>query len=271
MTKYRLLLLATLFAGILSACSEENKNGELDITNEFNDRWNVRETVTHDGDNGIIYDAVMWGGMIAQFFKDNKAADWSQYGSIVFEYSKPTTAYTQIVLNDKAIAWGKKGITKLEGTFAGMDVNEVSQVVLQSGADATIYIKRVYLKPKVTPNISTTLWEGAVSFGNWTSGFEVGPEHFASAKEGDLIEIAYTTDMSNSSVNYWQIKTIFASTEITLDGNAHALNDWGCATVGKGTTLIQIPLTAKDAERLKQYGLYVNGYYLIATQCNLLQ
>ncbi len=271
MNNIRLLFLSTLASCLLWSCFNNDNSGELDITSAFKNRWNIRESVRQDGENGIIYDAVKWGGIIGDFVVDDKPADWSQYGKVVVDFSKPTPANTQLMLNEKVFAWGKRGITSLEGNFAGLEIAEVKQLIMQCDSDCTINIKRIYLLPASELDLSTTLWEGRCVFGNWTNGFEVKPDKFADAKEGDMLEIVYTTDTSKSDVTYWQIKTIYAATDVPLEGNAKMLNEWGCATVGKGTTLIRITLTKNDAAKLKEKGLYVNGYFTVATQCNLLQ
>ena len=41
--------------------------------------------------------------------------------------------------------------------------------------------------------------------------------------------------------------------------------------VSKGSTDFRIPLTANDVARLKDKGLFVNGYQNIVTRCNLLR
>ena len=56
-----------------------------------------------------------------------------------------------------------------------------------------------------------------------------------------------------------------------LEGNADDQNEWGCVTLEKNSTRYTITLTANDAARLKETGLFVNGYYLVVTQVNLLQ
>ena len=67
------------------------------------------------------------------------------------------------------------------------------------------------------------------------------------------------------------LKTIINETEQTLEGNSNELNEWGCATMGKGATSYRIMLTANDIDRLRDKGAFINGYYNNVTQCNLLR
>lgn len=130
----------------------------------------------------------------------------------------------------------------------------VSKVELESAVETT----------------STTIWSGTCSFGNWTEGFNIEADKFATAHAGDVIEFIYTTDDSNPNT-WWQFKTIYSGTETPLEGNKNDLNEWGCATVAKGSTQYKITLTETDVTNLKEKGLYTNGYYNIVTQVNLIQ
>ena len=58
---------------------------------------------------------------------------------------------------------------------------------------------------------------------------------------------------------------------MTLEGNYNELNKWGSAAVGRDATSYRIALTANDIAKLKELGLYVNGYYVIVTKVNLLR
>ena len=49
------------------------------------------------------------------------------------------------------------------------------------------------------------------------------------------------------------------------------MNPWGCVMVGKASKVYRIILTASDIKRLRENGLFVNGYYNIVTQVNLLR
>jgi hypothetical protein len=89
--------------------------------------------------------------------------------------------------------------------------------------------------------------------------------------EGDKLEFIFTTDRSDFSRTYWLFKTIYSSTDMTLEGNYNELNKWGCAAVGRDATSYRIALTANDIENLRKVGLFVNGYYNIVTKVNLLR
>lgn len=121
---------------------------------------------------------------------------------------------------------------------------------------------------------STNIWTGNCEFGNWTGGFKVSAEKFATAKAGDILEFIYTTvakDNDGKDITWWQIKTIDDETKLVLEGNASDLNEYDCANVGQTSTVYKIELTENDANNLKQHGLYANGHYLIVTAVNLLQ
>lgn len=154
-----------------------------------------------------------------------------------------------------------------EITAAGLEnIKSGNEVEIQG---MNVVVSKVELESSVETT-STAIWEGECSFGEWATGFSVEANKFANAKAGDVIEFVYTTDDSNPD-NYWQIKTIYADTETTLEGNASDLNDWGCATVANGSTSYKIALTENDVTNLKEKGLYANGKYLIVTAANLIQ
>ena len=113
------------------------------------------------------------------------------------------------------------------------------------------------------------IWEGECAFGNWANGFNIAAEKFAKVAAGDILEFVYTTDATTAT--YWQFKTNFGGTETTLSSNASDLNEWGCATVQKGSKSYKITLNAEDIAQLKEKGMYVGGYYCVVTKVNLLQ
>ena len=67
------------------------------------------------------------------------------------------------------------------------------------------------------------------------------------------------------------MKTVYNETDKTLEGNENELNEWGCAMMGKASTTYRIMLTANDIKNLRKNGLFVNGYYTIVSQVNLLR
>lgn len=121
---------------------------------------------------------------------------------------------------------------------------------------------------------TTTIWEGESVFGSWADGFSIAADKFANAKAGDTIEFIYTADTEGDGTTkptYWQIKTVYPDTEITLEGNANELNSYGCAPVSSGSTSYKITLTETDVTNLKAKGLFANGYFLVVTKVNLIQ
>ena len=255
----------------MAACFGGSDDDNLDITAEFKSTQNIYEDLVRNKDGSITYYAIPWGGLVGTFGSYEKPADWSAYEGIVFEFDKPTEVNTQLTVNEKLMTWCNMGNTTLEGSFGGNDVSAVRHVALQAWDSTTITIKRIYLTKATAAKTSITLWKGKCEMGNWTGGFEVTPDKFEDAEPGNELELIYHADTSDPSVTYWEFKTIYASQNIPLEGNIHELNDWGCALVSHLLTSYRITLSAKDVVNLKKYGLYVNGYYTIATQCNLLQ
>lgn len=270
-------LLSLLAIALLLACggkptAADEDDGNKDITSKFNSTWNIYEHLTNNSDGSITFEAVKWGGLAADFAKDGIPVDWSDYDGIVFELAKPTEVYTQIWVTEKLVAGAYPGATTLKCFFDGQDVTAVGQVALQTAEPTTLYVKKIYLTPAGGPMISTPIWSGECEFGNWENTFSISADRFATAEEGDKIEFIYMTDHKNPSVSYWQFRTTYNDgSDNTLEGNHYELNDWGCATVGSGSTDYRIILTAKDAQRLKESGLFVMGYYNNVIQCNLLQ
>lgn len=262
------VLLCAVFA---MACSEGEKGGDRDVTSLFKERWNINEEVIHNSDGTITYNAVTWGGLVANFINQEEPENWSKYERIIFEFAEPTTVGTQIVLNEKVISIGSPGIKSLSSPLVGIEVSDVKQVALQTNAPTTLHVKRIVLKEAKDVNYTAPIWSGECVMGNWTGGFKVVAEQFKNAMPGNVLEFTYTTDTTNPTIYYWQLKTIYADTTETLEGNANELNEWGCATMGKGTTRYRITLTEKDVEQLKMHGLFVNGYYTTVTECYLLQ
>lgn len=270
-TTNKALLLLMAAIGMLTSCQSEADKNELDITDKFNMRWNLSETLTHNDDGSITFHAVEWGGMAANFATPQGGVNWTEYDRIIFEFAEPTTTYTQIVVNETALVGGKRGISKIEGSFLGRDVSDVRQVCLQSDSVATINVKRVYLIKASYVWNSTTIWEGTRNFGNWTDSLTIAPEKFATASPGDILEFVITTDNSDPNVTYWQVKTVYWNTDKTLEGNDNELNDWGCANVGQGRSNYHITLTARDVQKLQDNGLFINGFFTTVNKINLLQ
>ena len=175
------------------------------------------------------------------------------------------------MVSDKLKTVGKAGITSLTCYFDGQDLTSVDEVALQSSDTSTILVKNVFLTPGRSTWESTPIWEGNCAFENWTDSVIVDSEQFMSAIEGDKIEILFKTDTSDPNRGYWLLKTVFNGTDKTLEGNDNELNEWGCAMVGEASTTYRIMLTANDIKNLRKNGLFVNGYYTIVSQVNLLR
>ena len=265
-------LIYLLACVVLVSCGvTPNAEDDLNLTSKFNSTWNIHESIEKNLDGSITYNALAWGGLVGSVKKQNLPVDWSKYESITFEFAEPTKVATQIMISEKLKTLGRKGITSLKCSFDGQNVKSVSEVALQAADPTTLKVKNVYLTPDNAVWDSSPIWTGKCVFGNWENGFVVDAEKFANAYEGDKIEFIFTTDTSNPDIGYWQFKTVYNGKETTLEGNDSELNDWGCATIGKEATVYRIVLTATDVANLKEYGLFVNGFYNIVTQCNLLR
>jgi hypothetical protein len=243
----------------------------LDITEKFNGTLNIYEQFKRNDDGDIVYYATRWGGLVGTVTKQNMPVDWSGYESVTFQFAQPTTVGTQIMISERLKTAGKPGITSLTCYFDGQDVSSVEEVLLQASDTTTIHLRRVFLTPNDGTWESIPVWQGNCAFGNWENGFVIPAEKFVTADEGDKVEFIFTTDRSNPDVSYWLFKTIYNQTDSTLQGNDNELNKWGCAMVGKESTVYRIVLTAHDAERIREKGIFVNGYYNTVTQCNLLR
>ena len=264
--------LVSIMAVFLLAACGLNLSGDddLNITSKFKGTWNIYEEFKKNDDGTITYYALPWGGLVGMFKERNMPVDWSAYESVSFEFAEPTPVPTQIMISDKLKTWGKPGITTLTCSFDGQDVRSVSEVALQASDTAVIKVKRVYLTPGNAVWVSEPIWKGKCALGNWADSIVIKPEMFTTAYEGDKLEFVYTNDMSNPNT-YFLFKTIYQGTDSTLEGNDSELNAWGCALVGKGSTVYRIPLTSRDVSMLREKGLFVNGYYNNVVQCNLLR
>ena len=120
---------------------------KVSIIDNFNYCWNGNESVTHNEDGSITFNAVQWGGVASWLVVDGVKADWSDYSKIVFEYAEPTTVNTQILLGSYS-AWGNPGITSLEMSFEDKDVSAVEQIALQCSDPTTLVITAIYLVKK---------------------------------------------------------------------------------------------------------------------------
>lgn len=265
----KLFVLMSLF--LLMACDDNVKSSDDgNIISYFNSTWNIYENCTRNSDGSVTYESQPWGGLVGVFTRHNMPVDWSNYESITFEFAQPTKVGTQIMLSDRVKTWGKPGITSLTCNFDGQDVTQVGEVLFQTSDTSVVIVNRVFLKLKEDDWKSEPIWKGLCEFGKWTGGFVISSDKFVNANVGDKLEFIITNDHSDPSVSYWLMKTIYSGTDQTLEGNSNELNDWGCATMGSKATSYRIVLTENDAKQLRLKGLFVNGYYTIVKQCNLL-
>lgn len=268
--KKLILFLSTVL--LLLSCKEESRHVDAnDVTLKFCSTWNIYEKCSFDENENILYEGIPWGGLVGNMLKQNMPVDLSGYESVTFEFTDPLTVPVQVVVANKFKTVGKPGLTSLTCYFDGQDVTAVNEIVLQPHDSCNIRISNVYLTPGTnTEWTSERIWKGECAFENWTGGFVIKPENFATANEGDKIEFIFEADKSDPEIKYWLFKTIYNTTSETLEGNDTELNEWGCASVSSTATAYRIRLTAKDVENLKKYGAFVNGYYLNVTQANLL-
>ena len=237
---------------LFASCSLNlHPDDENNLTSKFNGTWNIHEGIDRNINGVITYNALPWGGLVASVKERNMPVDWSGYESITFEFGEPTKVPTQIMVSDKLKTMGKAGITSVTCYFDGQDLTSVDEVALQSSDTSTLIVKNVFLTPGRSTWESTPIWEGNCAFENWTDSVTVAPEQFMSAIEGDKIEILFKTDTSDPNRGYWLLKTVFNGTGQTLEGNDSELNEWGCAMVGKASTVYRILLTANDVKNLR--------------------
>ena len=268
------LLTILIATNTMTSCfmphSSQDDN-KYDITEKFGLHWNAEETVNKNDDGSITFHAKPWGGLAASMVSVDGPADLTQYESLVAEFSQPTHSYVQFIIDGKLVSWGKAGLTRLECLLYGTDVSHVQQMALMFAKEGIVNVKRIYLTKASYEWETTRLWEGNCKTGNWENEFTIRPEKFDIAVAGDMLEIKSIKDNDSPDTGYWQIKTIIEGTDDTLIGNQDNINEWGCATVDRGSCSLLIPLTARDVARLQNHGLRVCGFYKVVTQVNLLQ
>jgi len=259
------------------ADKEANKQTTSDITLNGWDTWGSEShEVTSDGYLKIDFTAA-WGGTNLWL----GGFDASDFDYCVIEI-EPTNVGTQLFIqytkkkdgadyNAKVMA--APGQTEISILLDKEYKNAINQIAVQADGVGTVIVKKAYWKAESgntpAPTESTVLWEGECVFDNWTGGFSVTADKFANANAGDVIEFVYTT--AETTETWWQIKTIYAETETTLEGNAGDLNEYGCASVSQGSTSYKITLTANDVANLKEKGLFANGHFLVVTKVNLIK
>lgn len=127
------------------------KAGIVDLTDNYRSGycWNGEESISVGADGVITFNAKEWGGMAVWF----GGQDWSMYESLTFEFAEPTPCGGGINIMDGGPWVGyDAGATSAVATLTGATVNNITQVALQAGADATLKIKRVYLTEAGRPD-----------------------------------------------------------------------------------------------------------------------
>lgn len=269
--------LFTLIAFALCAVCANAAEEDFAISADWGWGWGDRTAEMVDGILVVNYS----GNGAAHSTGWDPAKDFSAYSSMTVVVESYNGGWGSIILKKsdnegENITVGipntetqKAVVIELDPKVNPWLAGEVTQFALQGDANSTLKISRIYLTEAVETQ-STAIWEGECSFGGWAEGFKIEAEKFANANAGDVIEFIYTTDDTNPDT-WWQFKTIYDGTETTLEGNKSELNEWGCATVAKGSSSYKIALTETDVTELKEKGLYVNGYYNIVTKVNLIQ
>jgi len=268
-------LLPLMSALLLMAygCSSGESSDVNPLMARFNSTLNIHEKIEHNSDGTITYKSVPWGGLIGTVKEHNLPVDWSAYEAITFMFAEPTKVGTQLLVSNKYKSYGKIGITQLTCNFDGQDVTSIDEVTLQTEDSSVIVVKDIVLTPVSGTWKTIPLRTLNCQFGDWQNGFVLSPEIFKQAdlRKGDKLEFIYTTDTSDPNINNWLIKTIYNGTDSTLQGNEMALNRWGCAPVGRRSTVYRIPLTVHDIVSLNEKGTFVNGRFINVTQVNLLR
>ena len=99
----------------------------------------------HNNDGTITYNAIQWGGLVADFTNQDEPENWSKFEKIVFEFAERTAVRTQVMFNGKIVSYGSPGIALLSAPLVGIDVKDVKQVALQAYENTTIKVKRMTL------------------------------------------------------------------------------------------------------------------------------
>ena len=254
-------------------CSSGDSSNDNPLMARFNSTLNIHEKIERNSDGTITYKSVSWGGLIGTVKEHNLPVDWSAYEAITFIFTEPTKVETQLLVSNKYKSYGKVGITQLTCNFDGQDVTSIDEVTLQTEDSTVLTVKDIVLTPVSGSWKAIPLRTLDCHFGDWQDGFVLSPEIFKNAdvRKGDKLEFVYTTDTSDPTVDNWLIKTIYNATDSTLQGNETALNRWGCAPVGRRSTVYRIPLTVHDIVSLSEKGAFVNGLRLNVTQVNILR
>ena len=141
MKPHTIILLCTL---LLTTALNSHAESEVDITDRFTGHWGQNEQVTHNDDGTITFIAQTWGGL--SYYVDS---DWSAYSRLVFEFVLPPTVDVQPIVLYRS-GGNESHYTRAGCTEAYIDLNPdkaqgVRQVALQTAANGTLHVRRIYL------------------------------------------------------------------------------------------------------------------------------
>lgn len=116
-----------------------------DITDRFNYCWGGGEIQTHNADGSITYVATTWGGLACWL----GGADWTQYQQMVFEFQQPTTVDIQLLAlcadGNNLGNYLRSGVTEATLQLDSEHSRSINQVALQTAANTTLFVKRIFL------------------------------------------------------------------------------------------------------------------------------
>ena len=113
-------------------------------------------TFTQNSDGSVTYAGAMWSGY-AIWIGGSDYSNLSAFSKLVVEFASKTTVGSQVVLcGEPAInqygqvgsAFAEAGATKIEMSFAGVTVDDLSQIAIQLADAGEVTIKDIYLVGK---------------------------------------------------------------------------------------------------------------------------
>ena len=156
--KKRILLLILLMSQWLLPTAADEVI--VNITSHFNYCWGNEEQYTRNSDGSITYQAKTWGGLV--YWVDQ---DWSAYKRMVVEFIEPAPVDVQPIIQYGDEQWEgfytTKGAVEVICELDKSKRNKVFQVALQSSANTTLYVRRIYLVKEETEESDTQEEEDA--------------------------------------------------------------------------------------------------------------
>ena len=137
-----LLLLALLLHAPTAYAAEQH----IDVTNRFTGLWNQSEQLTVNDDGTLTYMAKRWGGLSCWIGGNS----WAQYDRLVFVFAESTPCDVQPIIlfqdgGDAVSHYTEAGVMMTDVELPADRRHAIAQVALQTAADATIHISRIYL------------------------------------------------------------------------------------------------------------------------------